>query len=76
MYQDQHGLHNRTLALTLILGIVAGLLIGTSRSASLEPMPRSLGELEAFIWSRVEDCHSSDGYLRCPRNPSLTGPSF
>ena len=65
--------HNRALAVALVLGLAAGLLIAATRSASEEPMPRSARELEAIVWSRVEECHSNDGYLRCPRSLPLSG---
>lgn len=71
MQQIRHDHHTRAISVALVLGIAAGLVIGTARSASVEPMPPTTQALEAFVWSRVEDCHSNDGYLRCPRSPSL-----
>lgn len=61
-------LSNRLLML-LVLGmaIVIGLLLYRIGAASEERMPRTPQELETFVWKRVEECHSTDGYMHCPR---------
>lgn len=58
--------HRSLLLLALGLGIVLGLLLYRIGAASEERMPRTPQELETFIWQRVEACHATDGYLRCP----------